>query len=68
MLKAFWNCCSVFAQFSLHNIETLFVEKLKCSSSSPLYPDRVDYVKAKYIFFFRLQAESLKWKQFLETE
>ena len=38
---------------------------------TPLYLDRVDYVKAKcyhyYLFFCHLQAESLQWKHCLEN-
>jgi len=60
-------------QFSLHNVETPFVEKLMFLFT-PLYLDRVDYVKAKcyhyyllLLFFFHLQAESLPWKHCLEN-
>ena len=50
-------------QFSLHNVETPFVKKLMFLFT-PLYLDRVDYVKAKcyhyYLFFsiYKLKAYS----------
>ena len=50
-------------QFSLHNVEISFVEKLMLLFT-PLYLDRVDYVKAKcyhyYLFFsiYKLKAYS----------
>ena len=48
-------------QFGLYNVETSFVEKLMFLFT-PLYLDRVDYVKAKcyhyYLFFsiYKLKA------------